>query len=482
MSPLVILFLVIVYFGILFWVAYGTGKESDNESFFLGNRRSHWLLVAFGMVGTSLSGVTFVSVPGFVGKDGFGYLQVALGYVIGYFAVAYILLPIYYKLNLISIYGYLNKRLGYSSYQSGAWIFIVSRLVGSTARLYLVANILQVSVLNYLGVPFLVTCILIIGMIILYTYKGGVKTIVWTDTLQTTCMLLGLVICIFYILNELDISLWDSFSRMEARGYTKIWNTEIDNSGFFIKQILAGVFICITMTGVDQEMMQKSLSVNTLKNSQKNIITLSFIIYTVIGLFLFLGGLLYLYADKENISQSGDQLFPYIALHRMPPIISFIFVIALVSALFPSADGAMTALTSSLCIDIFNIQEKNWNKEKKESFRKKTHLLVALSFLMMIGVFKIIDNNSMIHLLLKLAGFTYGPLLGLFAFGIFTSHKIKDRWVPVICFLAPAISFVIDRNQAVLLGDFRIGLELIVLNGVFTFLGLWLIRIKKSPG
>lgn len=479
MSPIILLSIIIVYFALLLWVAYRTGKGSDNDSFFIGNRKSNWMLVAFGMIGTSLSGVTFVSVPGAVGNDKFAYLQITLGYLIGYIVIAYVLLPLYYRLKLTSIYGYLQQRMGQLSYKSGAWIFIVSRLVGATARLYLVVNILQVSILDSLGVPFIVTTLVILAMIILYTYEGGVKTIVWTDTLQTSCMLLGLIICTVYMLNHLGLNVGESFAAMNEKGYTKIFDFDPNQKSFFIKQILAGAFITITMTGIDQEMMQKSLSVTKLKDSQKNMVTLGFILLGVISLFLYMGGLLHLYGAQENVTSAGDQLFPDIALNHMPPFISIIFIIALISALFPSADGAMTALTSSLCIDIFGMKEKkDWDDKKKEKFRKNVHLLVALSFLIMVIIFKVINDNSMIGLILKLAGFTYGPLLGLFAFGIFTKYKVKDQLVPFICIAAPVISFFIDKYQETLFGEFKIGLELLIINGLLTFLGLWLIRKK----
>ncbi|MEC5393750.1 sodium:solute symporter [Bergeyella sp. RCAD1439] len=480
MNPIVLLSIIVVYFALLLWVAYRTGKGSNNDSFFIGNRKSNWMLVAFGMIGTSLSGVTFVSVPGAVGADKFHYLQITLGYFIGYIVIAYVLLPLYYRLKLTSIYGYLQHRMGRLSYKSGAWIFIVSRLVGATARLYLVVNILQMTILDSLGVPFIVTTLVILLMIILYTYEGGVKTIVYTDTLQTSAMLLGLVICSAYIMNHMGLGVVESFHRMADSGLTEVFNTDVNDKAFFFKQILAGAFITITMTGIDQEMMQKSLSVTKLKDSQKNMVTLGVTMLVVISLFLFLGGLLHLYGQQEQLSAVGDRLFPEIALNHMPPFISIIFIIALISALFPSADGAMTALTSSLCIDILGLKDKDWGNARKEAFRKRIHLLVAFSFLLLVVIFKIINDNSMIGLILKLAGFTYGPLLGLFAFGIFTRYGVKDRWVPYVCVAAPLVSFFLDKYQAHLLGDFQVGLELLIINGLLTFFGLWLIRKKTT--
>ena len=480
MSPIVLLLIVFVYFAILLYVSYRTGKGSNNESFFIGNRNSNWMLVAFGMIGTSLSGVTFVSVPGAVGKDNFGYLQITLGYLIGYIVIAYVLLPLYYRLKLTSIYGYLRQRMGVISEKTGASIFIISRLVGATARLYLVVNILQITILDKLGVHFIATTIIILAMIIMYTYEGGVKTIVWTDTLQTSCMLGGLVICTIYMLNHMNINVGESLSMMHDKGYTNIFGTDPMEKNFFIKQIVAGAFITITMTGIDQEMMQKSLSVTSLKDSQKNMVSLGFIMLVVIGLFLYMGGLLHLYGATENVAATGDALFPEIALEHMSPVISIIFIVALISALFPSADGAMTALTSSLCIDIFGIKNKGWDDKKQEKFRKKIHLLVAFSFLIMVLVFKVINDSSMIGIILKLAGFTYGPLLGLFVFGIFTKRQVKDNLVPYVCIIAPIISYVIDHYQEVFFGGFKIGLELLVVNGLITFIGLLLISKPKE--
>ncbi len=478
MSPVILLLIVFAYFAILLYVSYRTGKGSNNESFFIGNRNSNWMLVAFGMIGTSLSGVTFVSVPGAVGKDNFGYLQITLGYLIGYIIIAYVLLPLYYRLKLTSIYSYLQQRMGKLSEKTGATIFIISRLVGATARLYLVVNILQMTILDKLGVPFIATTIIILGMIILYTYEGGVKTIVWTDTLQTSCMLGGLIICTIYMLSHMGISVGESLTAMHEKGYTQIFGTDPMEKNFFIKQIIAGAFITITMTGIDQEMMQKSLSVTNLKDSQKNMVSLGFIMLVVIGLFLYMGGLLHLYGAREHVASVGDGLFPAIALEHMSPVISVIFIIALISALFPSADGAMTALTSSFCIDILNIKNKGWEEKKQEKVRKRVHIIVAISFLIMVLVFKWINDSSMIGIILKLAGFTYGPLLGLFVFGIFTKYKVKDHLVPYICIAAPVISYFIDKYQEQIFGEFKIGLELLLINGLLTFIGLFLIRKK----
>ncbi|NLR60247.1 sodium:solute symporter [Chitinophaga polysaccharea] len=481
MSPGLLFSFVIAYFVILLIVAWYTGRNSNNDSFFIGNRNSNWMLVAFGMIGTSLSGVTFVSVPGAVGKDAFSYMQITLGYFIGYVTIAYVLIPLYYRLQLTSIYNYLGTRFGTKSYKTGASFFILSRTLGATARLYLVVRILQDAILSSFGVPFWITTLVILIMILLYTYEGGVKTIVYTDTLQTTCMLAGLVICVGFILHTMDLSLGQSLSAMHERGLTTIFNTDPDSKLFFIKQILAGAFITITMTGLDQEMMQKNISVKTLKDSKKNMVSLAFIMVIVIGLFLFLGGLLHLYGAQQQVTATGDKLFPELALHHMPPVISVIFIIALISALFPSADGAMTALTSSLCIDILDMQRRSdWPEATKKKVRQRIHLLMAFIFLLFVMVFEWVNNQSMIGVILKVATYTYGPLLGLFAFGILSKRKVNDSLVPLVCVAAPLLCLLVDTYQSVLFGHFQIGLELLIINGSFTFIGLLLISRKAE--
>lgn len=438
------------------------------------------MLVAFGMIGTSLSGVTFISVPGTVGFNHFTYFQVVLGYFIGYFAVAYILLPLYYKLNLTSIYHYLDHRFGRNSYKTGALFFILSRTMGATLRLYLVINVMQLFILDALGVPFAVTAFIILLMILLYTFEGGVKTIVWTDTLQTFFMLLALVVCVVYIMNDLHIGLGETLSQLNQLGYTEIFSTDVMDKKFFLKQIIGGAFITISMTGLDQEMMQKNISVKKLGDSQKNMITFSSIMVLVNFLFLLLGGLLYLYAANKGIASKGDDLFPTIALQYLPPAISIVFIIGLISALFPSADGAITALTSSFCIDILGIQ-RNPNLSEQQQSRKRitVHLSFALLFMACVLFFKWLDNKSIIGILLDIAGYTYGPLLGLFAFGILSKRWLNDRLVPYVCLIAPAICYLIQYNATTLFGGYQIGIEMLILNGLFTFIGLLFISKRK---
>jgi Na+/proline symporter len=462
------------------------------------------MLVAFGMIGTSLSGVTFVSVPGTVGGSGFAYFQVVIGYVIGYAIIAFVLLPLYYKLNLTSIYNYLQHRFGMVSYKTGALFFIISRVLGATARLYLVINVLQIFILKDMNVPFVVTTFVILLMILLYTFEGGVKTIVFTDTLQTTFMLLGLVVCIIYVMNNMGHSFSSTLNELNGKGLMKIFNTDVNSGGFFLKQIIGGMFITATMTGLDQEMMQKNISVRNLKDSQKNVITFTCILVVVNFLFLFMGGLLYMYGSTQGINVPADDLFPTIALNHMPAAVSIIFVIGLISALFPSADGALTALTSSFCIDIIGLKRRNdWDEKRKRRIRLTVHFIFAFVFFLMVMGFKWMDNKSIIDVILKVAGFTYGPLLGLFAFGILTKRQINDRLAIYVCIAAPLLIWGIDFINNIewyekqfhltgnwvnsvkdfsqsIFGKFKIGYELLIYNGLLTFLGLLAISSKPA--
>jgi len=490
------------YFALLLIVAYFTSRRSDNESFFIGNRNSNWMLVAFGMIGTSLSGVTFVSVPGTVGSSGFQYFQVVIGYFLGYIAVAYILLPLYYRMQLTSIYTYLQERIGMRAYKTGSFYFIISRTLGATARLYLVVNILQLFILNNMGIPFWVTAFVILLLILLYTFEGGVKTIVYTDTLQTTFMLLGLVICIIAIQQQFGEGFAASLGKMQDQQLTRVFNFDPKAPGFFLKQILGGAFITIAMTGLDQEMMQKNISVKRLADSQKNVLSLAVVLVSVLVLFLFLGGLLYLFVvskggvyqevltggkavhqlilDQKNII--GDKVFPSVVMQYLPPAIGILFIIALISALFPSADGALTALTSSFCIDILGLQQKEgWSEQQKKKVRLTVHFSFTLVFLVCILIFYKINDNSIIDIILDLAGYTYGPLLGLFAFGIFTKRHLPDHiGITILALLAPVISYILSKNAPIWFNQYQIGIELLLINGMITFAGLFLLSRSEK--
>ena len=502
MSSFLLFAFVIGYFLLLLGVAWRVSRHSNNESFFIGNRNSNWMLVAFGMIGTTLSGLTFVSVPGTVGDfsflggpfKGFGYLQVLIGNWLGCMIIAFVLLPLYYRLNLTSIYNYLQTRFGPVAYRTGALFFLISRTVGATARLYLVINVLHTFILQDMGIPFAVTTFVILLMILLYTFEGGVKTIVYTDTLQTTFMLLGLVVCIVYILRHLGMSLHGAMQTMGTQGYTQVFNTDLRSDGFFLKQILGGMFIMIAMTGLDQEMMQKNISVRNLRDSKKNVVTYSFIMVLVSFLFLLLGGLLYLYSrhlgavyqGKDLLlgghNVIGDKLFPTLALHYLPQWVGIVFILGLISALFPSADGALTALTSSFCIDLLDMKNRaGWSEEQKRRTRLTVHMSFAVLFLLCILVFRWMNKDSIVYLVLGLATYTYGPLLGLFAFGIFTKRVLPNTWkVTVLCLLAPLCCYFLSINSVRWLGGFRIGLELLLINGILTFLGLWALSRPKA--
>ena len=492
---------VIGYFVILLIVAWYTSRNSNNDSFFIGNRNSNWMLVAFGMIGTSLSGVTFVSVPGGVGSSNFYYFQVVLGYLIGYMVIAFVLIPLYYRMNLTSIYTYLERRFGINAHKAGAFFFILSRTVGATARLYLVINILQLFILDRLGIPFVITTIVILLMILLYTFEGGVKTIIYTDTLQTTGMLVGLVVCIIVIINSLGTDFSGAYSMMAEKGYTKIFNWDIKSGSFALKHIIGGMFIAIAMTGLDQEMMQKNISVKTLKDSQKNIMTFTAVLTVVNFLFLVLGGVLYLYASTKGISAAPDDLFPAIALSdTFSGAIGVIFIIALISALFPSVDGAITSLTSCFCIDILGMNKIGKTEKDKKRTRLKVHFTFAFVFFIMVLIFKVINDKLIIDFILKFAGITYGPLLGLFAFGILTKRILNEKLIWTVCIIAPLLALGIDilsspewyekklhvsigleNLSASLFHGYKIGNELILINGILTFIGLFMIS-KKATG
>jgi Na+/proline symporter len=500
MSPTLLFSFVIGYFIVLLGVAWFTSRGSNNESFFIGNRKSNWMLVAFGMIGTSLSGVTFVSVPGGVGTGNFYYFQIVIGYLFGYMAIAFVLLPLYYKLNLTSIYTYLEQRFGINAHKAGASFFILSRSVGATARLYLVINILQIFILDKLGVPFILTTFVILLMILLYTFEGGVKTIIYTDTLQTTGMLVGLVVCTIVIIKALGTDFSGALTLMSDKGYTQIFNTDVKAGSFFMKHILGGMFIAIAMTGLDQEMMQKNISVKNLRDSQKNMMTFTAVLMVVNFLFLFLGGILYLYASANNITTAPDDLFPTIALSdTFSGSIGVLFIIALISALFPSVDGAITSLTSCFCIDIIGLNKSKEDEKAKKRTRLKVHFSFAVLFFLLVLFFKFINDKLIIDFILKFAGITYGPLLGLFAFGILTQKKLNEKFIWAVCIIAPLLALMLDVlsspgwyekklhielglqsiSQSIFSG-YVVGNELILINGLITFLGLLMISKKST--
>ena len=477
MNTNIILLIFIIYFLVLLFISRLTTKKSSFNDFFNANRSSPWYLVAFGMIGTSLSGVTFISVPGEVGNSNFSYFQVVLGYLLGYYVIAKVLLPLYYKLNLVSIYTYLDQRFGYYSYKSGAFFFLLSRTIGASFRLFLVAGVLQIAVFNQLGMPFYFSVLITILLIWVYTFKGGIKTIVWTDALQTFFMLSAVIITIFIILEEMNLSFFESIELVKNSQYSNIFYFDWKSSNDFFKQFFSGAFIAIVMTGLDQDMMQKNLTCKNLEDAQKNIFWFCVILVIANLLFLSLGALLYIYSESLNIPipQRSDDLYPLIALNNLGEITSVIFLLGIIAAAYSSADSALTSLTTSFCIDFLNID----NSSNKKRIRFFVHIGFSVILFIVILIFKEINDESVINSIFKAAGYTYGPLLGLFSFGIFTKYNVRDRYVLPICILSPALSYLVNIYSEQLLFGYKFGFEILLLNGLITFLGLFLIRKKN---
>jgi SSS family transporter len=483
MKPVYILLLVGGYFSVLMLISYYTGKSDSNATFFRADRKSPWYVVAFGMVGASLSGVTFISVPGWVQASEFSYMQVVLGYVLGYLVIAFVLLPLYYRLGLTSIYQYLEQRFGNVSYKTGAFFFLISRVLGAAFRLYLVATVLQYFVFDAWGVPFIVTVALSILLIWIYTSRGGIKTIVWTDTLQTLFMLGSVVVAIYFISSDFNWGFSDFFTAEELQPYTKTFYFEsILNHDYFWKAFFGGMFITICMTGLDQDMMQKNLTCKNLKEARKNVLSYGFVFVPVNILFLFLGALLFIYADRNGIAipvmngkESADLLFPEIALNGDMGIgMAVIFLLGLIAAAYSSADSALTALTTSFCVDFLDIEKREVSLQK--GLRKRVHIVISFVLMLVIVAFKYLLDTSVIDMLLMAATYTYGPILGLFAFGLMTKRKVHDKWVWLIALISVAISLTLGLLPAEMLGGYEFNYELLIVNGGITFLGLWLIR------
>ncbi|RPH33661.1 MAG: sodium:solute symporter [Bacteroidales bacterium] len=481
MSPTLIASIVGSYFLALLVITYFTSRNATNHTFFLGNKKSPWYVVAFGMIGASLSGVTFMSVPGWVKDTQFTYMMVVFGYLAGYIVIATVLMPLYYRLNLTSIYSYLEGRFGNSTYKTGASFFLLSRVIGASLRMFIVVNVLQIFVFDAWNIPFFVTIIVFIVSILIYTYKGGIKTIIWTDTLQTTFMLLAVVLSIVFISQELNLSFSALLSKVFQSDYSKIIETDWNSKRFFLKQFLSGAFIAITMTGLDQEMMQKNLSCRSLKDAQKNMFTFSSVLVLVNLMFLVLGAILVFYASTKGVNVANtDDLFPTIAIHHLMPIAGIIFIIGLISAAYPSADGALTSLTTSFCIDILGVNKPSFPESKRIKARYLVHISFALLLLLCIVLFRSLNDKAIIDNLFTIAGYTYGPLLGLYSFGMYTKWRVKDRWIPLVAIASPVICYILSRYSDQLLGGYKFGFELIILNGILTFIGLWLLRKERQ--
>ncbi|KEQ28536.1 sodium:solute symporter [Pedobacter antarcticus] len=481
MTPAILLTFLLGYFALLIGVAYFTSRNSsDNASFFIANRNSKWYLVAFGMIGTALSGVTFISVPGAVGNNSFGYFQFILGNAVGFVIVATVLLPLYYRMNLISIYTYLEKRLGHYSYKTGAVIFLISRTIGSAFRLYLVAIVLQRFIFDAWNVPFWLTIVLCLLLIWLYTHKGGLKTIIITDTLQTVFLLLSVVLSIIFISKSLHLDVAGTFEAVKTSSYSTIffWEDFMGSKSHFIKQFVGGIFVTIAMTGLDQDLMQKNLSMKTIGEAQKNMFTFTLVFVIMNIFFLSVGALLYLYAAKNGISvaalQTPDHLYPEIALNHLNIVPGIIFMMGLTAATFATTDSALTALTTSFCVDFLHFDKKTDQQDPKlVTQRHLVHIGFSVLMVIVILIFKVINNDSVVNSIFTAAGYTYGPLLGLFSFGLLTKRAVHDKLVPYLCLASPVLCYIINSNSMHWFG-YTMSFELIVLNGLITFILLWL--------
>ena len=481
MSPTLIISLVAGYFCILIFISFLTSRKTEStESFFLANRKSPWFIVAFGMIGTSLSGVTFISIPGMVATAQFSYLQLVFGYLLGYLVIATILMPLYYRLNLTSIYTYLDQRFGYWSYKTGASFFLLARTIGAALRLYVVAGVMQLAVFDALGIPFWASVLITIVLIWIYTFRGGMKTIIWTDTFQTLAMLVCVGTSLVLISQDLNLSFQGLINRIDNSAYSQVFFWDYKDSRYFIKQFFAGAFIAIVMTGLDQDMMQKNLSCKNIGEAQKNMFWFSIILVVVNILFLCLGALLYIYAQSKGIAlpERGDDVFPFLALNYFSGFLGIVFILGIVAITYASADSALTALTTSFCVDFLDFSKR----PEPERVRVRLMVHVGFSFLLMlvIIIFRVINDESVVTAVFKIAGYTYGPLLGLYAFGLFSKRQVRDNLVPVICILSPILTYIANVNSEDWFWGYEFGFEVLILNGFLTFLGLLAISRSRA--
>lgn len=479
MSSTILFIVLICFFLLVFLISYFTSRKATNETFFTGNRRSPWYMVAFAMIGTTISGVTFISVPGEVGHSGWTYLQFLLGNFVGYWLIALVLIPLYYKLQLISIYTYLNHRFGLRSYKTGSFFFLVSRTIGASFRMYLVAGVLQLAFFDALGIPFWATVAIAIFMIWAYTSRAGIKTIIWTDSLQTTFLLASVVLTIFIISKQLDLGIVKMVKAIDENPLSKTFDWDWRSKTNFFKQFLAGLGIVIVMNGLDQDIMQKSLTCKNRTDAQKNLFWFSLAFIVVNLLFLSLGVLLYIFAQREGIAVPAktDDFFPLLALNHFGTVAGVLFLLGIVSATYSSSDSALTALTTSFCIDFLHLDPQ---KPESKSTRMKVHIGFSVLMFLVIVLFRIINDESVVTAVFKVAGYTYGPLLGLFAFGILTKRKVNDRFVPIVGFLSPVLTYIINANSEAWLGGYKFGFELLLLNGLIMFIGLLLLTQKTT--
>ncbi|WP_034920393.1 sodium:solute symporter [Gillisia sp. CAL575] len=480
MTPLLVFGVIAGYFILLLIISHFTSQKADNTTFFTANRRSPWFLVAYGMVGASLSGVTFISVPGEVGNSNWTYLQFVMGNMVGYAVIAFVLIPLFYRLQLVSIYEYLRDRFGKNSYLAGASFFLISQTIGASFRLFLAAVVLQIAFFDAFGIPFFVTVLTTILLIWLYTFRGGIKTIVWTDTLQTTFLLAAVIISIIVIINHMNLNVGEVFSLVSKNKMSTVFDWDWRSDRNFYKTFLAGIFITIAMNGLDQNVMQKNLTCKSKGDAQKNIFWFSIVFFISTLLFLALGVLLYQYALDQNIllPERTDDLYPTLALNYFGTFAGVVFLIGIVAAAFSSADSALTALTTSFCVDILDISKRKTNQKKT---RFLVHIGFSLLMFVVIIIFNSLNDSSVVSAVFKVAGFTYGPLLGLFAFGLLSKRGVKDKWVPLVCILSPILSFILDQNSVSWFYGYKFGFEILLVNAAITCIGLALLYNRK-PG
>lgn len=476
MSPILVFSIIAGYFLVLIIISIVTSRKSDNSTFFTGNRKSPWYLVSFGMIGASLSGVTFISIPGEVSSSAFSYYQIVLGYLLGYFVIANVLLPVYYKLNLVSIYTYLEKRFGFWSYKTGSFFFLISRILGASFRIFLVAGVLQLAFFDAFQIPFFVTVLITIVLIWLYTFRTGIKTIVWTDTLQTFFMITAVIVSIVIIGKELNLNLSQLVNVIAEHPNSKIFNWDWTSKHFFVKQFLSGAFIAIVMTGLDQDMMQKNLTCKNLKESQKNMFWFSIILLPVNLLFMSLGVLFLIFSSSKGIvlPEATDEIFPYLAINHFSSFAGIVFLLGIIAAAFSSADSALTALTTAFCVDFLNLDIESQSPKIRKT-KYLVHISISILIILVLLVFNAVNDKSVINQVFKVAGYTYGPLLGLFAFGLFTKYSVIDKFVPFVAILSPLASYFININSEKWFNGYKFGFELLILNGLITFLGLLII-------
>ncbi|MDD3210505.1 sodium:solute symporter [Bacteroides graminisolvens] len=482
MSPVLVLITIAAYFAILFTISYIAGRKADNAGFFVGNRKSTWYVVAFAMIGSSISGVTFVSVPGMVATSNFSYLQMVLGFVAGQFIIAFLLIPLFYKMNLVSIYEYLENRFGLSSYRTGAWFFFISKMLGAAVRLFLVCLTLQLLVFDPLKLPFILNVIATVALVWLYTFRGGVKSLIWTDSLKTFCLVVSVVLCIYYIASDLNLSFTGMVNTVVDSDYSRFFFfDDVNDKRYFFKQFLAGVFTMIAMTGLDQDMMQRNLSCKNFKDSQKNMITSGISQFFVILLFLMLGVLLYTFTAQNGITNpaKSDELFPMVATGGyFPVIVGVLFIVGLISSAYSAAGSALTALTTSFTVDILGTKGKS--EQEIVTIRKRVHIGMAIVMGIVIFIFNILNNTSVIDAVYILASYTYGPILGLFAFGMLTKKQVRDKYIPLVAILSPILCFILQKNSEVWFNGYAFSYELLIFNAFFTFIGLYLLTVNEK--